>query len=313
MGATESETESTTDHRHNPAPAAAWSASAAHRPSAPPWRIFVRRDRNRRRSVTHQSEVLTTAGGGPSGRAQPPDTRAISGHGRGARIPQTRAACAVSPHQSRRVAGLEGSPLDLGPRSVTALTQNPRRGRSADAGRREWPAPRPRSPVRALMCPSFGSRGLFASRAVESAAQEPASGRYQSDRDELATHRRQPLLPRVPRSRQESDGRWDSDRRVWTFPPRYRANVIEILDELFGYRESATDTVVVRLTVGDTAVHAECDSVRAAGRVVARASGRDSAAKLGAGVAPDEGERRLRLEAELAHCRRRTQRVTHRT
>ena len=76
---------------------------------------------------------------------------------------------------------------------------------------------------------------------------------------------------------------------MWTFPPRYRANVIEILDELFGYRESANDTVVVRLTVGDTALHAECDSVRAAGRVVTRASGRDSAAKLGAGVAPMKG------------------------
>ena len=80
-------------------------------------------------------------------------------------------------------------------------------------------------------------------------------------------------------------GRWDSDCCVWTFPERYRENVVEILADIFGYSESTSGTVLVRLTVGGHALEAERDSVRVAGREVARATGRDSGARLGPGVA----------------------------
>ena len=98
-----------------------------------------------------------------------------------------------------------------------------------------------------------------------------------------------PYHPEFPGRAGNLMGRWDSDRHVWTFPERYRDNVVEILDDLFGYSESATDTVLVRLTVGGSALEAKRDSVRAAGREVARATGRDSGARLGPSVALMEG------------------------
>ena len=76
---------------------------------------------------------------------------------------------------------------------------------------------------------------------------------------------------------------------MWTFPEHYRENVVEILADIFGYSESTSDTVLVRLTVGGHALEAERDSVRVAGREVARATGRDSGARLGPGVALMEG------------------------
>ena len=65
LGRRDSEMESMTYHRHDPAPAAAWPASAVHRLSAPPVAHFARRDSNRRRNMTYQSELLTTEEAAP--------------------------------------------------------------------------------------------------------------------------------------------------------------------------------------------------------------------------------------------------------
>ena len=91
--------------------------------------------------------------------------------------------------------------------------------------------------------------------------------------------------PQFPARAKKLIGRWDEERRVWKFPARYRAEVLEILDSLYGYSESNTETVLVSLSVGEQPIVAKCTAVRAAGRVVARAKGRDTGAKLGDGVA----------------------------
>ena len=128
MGATESETESTTDHRHNPAPSAAWSVSAAHRLCAPPVAHFrssrpqqeAQRDTPKR--STHHRRRRPIGSGSASGHS-----RDIGSRARGPDSSNSGGVCRIAAPISTSgwTRGFAARPRTP---SVAALTQIPRRG-----------------------------------------------------------------------------------------------------------------------------------------------------------------------------------------
>ena len=79
-------------------------------------------------------------------------------------------------------------------------------------------------------------------------------------------------------------GRWDSTDERWLFPAAQRERVMSLLDDVYGWDpDSADERVTVRLTA-DKEISVEHDGVRVAGVTIARATGRDSGARLGDGV-----------------------------
>ena len=84
-------------------------------------------------------------------------------------------------------------------------------------------------------------------------------------------------------------GKWDGDHRAWTFDVRNEAKVRALLTEVYGTDGAAVaDVVSVRIKLVDGA---DCAAgpITIAGRVIARAFGRDSGAKLGEGVVVEAG------------------------
>ena len=85
-------------------------------------------------------------------------------------------------------------------------------------------------------------------------------------------------------------GRWDRAAKAWTFDARDEAAVRELCREHYGTDGTAD---VARVDVRLTAlrhVTAERDSVRLGNRTIARATGRDSGARLGDGVVIETGD-----------------------
>lgn len=90
-----------------------------------------------------------------------------------------------------------------------------------------------------------------------------------------------PYHPDYVSRAKELGGRWDPATRVWAFHPRAERHVRELLTEVYGTDGSApVDTVDVRVTFPEGA-RGDREPVRFGSRVVARAFGRDSGARLG--------------------------------
>lgn len=82
-------------------------------------------------------------------------------------------------------------------------------------------------------------------------------------------------------------GKWDARREAWVFDVRNTGKVREALRFWYGTDgESPPDTVSVRLWVDGSC---GCGPIVWQGRILARAFGRDSGAKLGEGVVVEDG------------------------
>lgn len=90
-----------------------------------------------------------------------------------------------------------------------------------------------------------------------------------------------PYHPDFPREAKLLGGKWNN--AAWLFDSRDEDRVRELCRKIYGTDGTAADLVSVRLTA-KTEIAALHSGIFAAGRCVARATGRDSGAKLGDGV-----------------------------
>jgi hypothetical protein len=102
--------------------------------------------------------------------------------------------------------------------------------------------------------------------------------------------------PDFPKRARNFGGRWDAAAKTWSFDPRDRDRVLALLRDVYGTDGTApsTDLVTLRVTVpvGKTWYSPRRESLFCAGRLVARAYGRDSGARLGPDVVLLEGHAR---------------------
>lgn len=101
-----------------------------------------------------------------------------------------------------------------------------------------------------------------------------------------------PYHPDFPSRARKLGGSWHSTSKTWTFDVRDLERVKELCRSIFG--EDGTDEItlnVVTLRVTVTSEwHEERDSLFLAGRMIARAVGRDSGARLGNGIVLLDGK-----------------------
>ena len=84
-------------------------------------------------------------------------------------------------------------------------------------------------------------------------------------------------------------GKWDSSNKVWTIAPTERKEAEVLLGEVYGWMASGMGgTHRVTLTAKQE-IKVHTDGIRIAGQTIARATGRDSGARLGEGVVKLEG------------------------
>jgi hypothetical protein len=84
-------------------------------------------------------------------------------------------------------------------------------------------------------------------------------------------------------------GRWDSEHKAWSFDARALELVKTILIDNYGTDGTPCELVTVKVRA-KKAISELQGSVAIMGRVIARATGRDSGAKLGEGVSMVSGE-----------------------
>ena len=85
-------------------------------------------------------------------------------------------------------------------------------------------------------------------------------------------------------------GRWDSASKVWTVAQTERKEAEVLLGEIYGWMSSGLGgTQRVTITAKET-IKVHTDGVRIAGQTIARATGRDSGARLGEGVVLLDGK-----------------------
>jgi len=94
---------------------------------------------------------------------------------------------------------------------------------------------------------------------------------------------RAPYHPDFPSRAKRLTGRWNPAEQVWTFDPRTEPEVRELCTAIYGTDGTPTATVTVR-AIAARQVAEFREPVTLYGRVLARARGRDSGAKLGEGV-----------------------------
>lgn len=100
-----------------------------------------------------------------------------------------------------------------------------------------------------------------------------------------------PYHPDLPSRAKKLGGRWAPHRRAWVFDPRDEEKVRALYRSIYGTDgDDAVDIVDVRLSVRNKRWTADRGALFACGREIARAWGRDSGAKLGAGVILESGE-----------------------
>ena len=79
-------------------------------------------------------------------------------------------------------------------------------------------------------------------------------------------------------------GKWNPDTKQWTMDARSIETAREILREIYGEDDRGGDKVTVRVTIGKEDYNTACGPAVILGRVIARAQGRDTGAKVGDGV-----------------------------
>lgn len=95
--------------------------------------------------------------------------------------------------------------------------------------------------------------------------------------------------PEIPPAARKLNGNWDGGG--WVFDNRDRERVLELYRSVYGYDPANSEAVVdIRVTVpADSLLYAECDGLYLAGRMIGRATDRDSGAKQGEGIVFLEG------------------------
>lgn len=97
-----------------------------------------------------------------------------------------------------------------------------------------------------------------------------------------------PYHPEFPGQAKKLGGRWDPGDKAWVFDGRDEDRVKELCREVYGTDGTAQEQVTLRVEFLET--HEEPrGAIFLAGRQLARATGRDSGAKLGDGVVVLEG------------------------
>lgn len=100
-----------------------------------------------------------------------------------------------------------------------------------------------------------------------------------------------PYLPEFPPAARALGGKWNRETQAWYFDPRDEERVRELLLTTYGVDGSPqgqTDLVDLRVTFLDRK-YVEREGIYLAGRLLARAYGRDSGARLGEKVVVLEG------------------------
>lgn len=93
-----------------------------------------------------------------------------------------------------------------------------------------------------------------------------------------------PYNPLLPERAKNLGGKWDRSRKVWVYDIENESYVREMYKEMYGeWPGEAVELVDVRVKLNDD-ILVNRDSIYFAGRLVARAHGRDSGARLGDGV-----------------------------
>lgn len=83
-------------------------------------------------------------------------------------------------------------------------------------------------------------------------------------------------------------GKWDSYEKVWVIDSRNIEAARKIMKEVYGRDDKPTKTVSVRVFLGET-LYGRCGPVTLFGKIIAGAWGRDTGAKVGEGVAFEQG------------------------
>jgi hypothetical protein len=100
------------------------------------------------------------------------------------------------------------------------------------------------------------------------------------------------FIPTLPAQAKKLGGRWDPDSKAWVFDPRDENRVAELYQSIYGYwdteGEPPSDAVTVRVTA-NYEVRELKSGIFLFGRLIAKASGRDTGAGLGPGIIIDNG------------------------
>ena len=94
-----------------------------------------------------------------------------------------------------------------------------------------------------------------------------------------------PYNPDLPSSARKLGGKWDGSTKLWTFDIRDEARVEELYRNIYGEWDSDIDIPICTVKVTATSeIYEGRGGIFICGRQVARATGRDSGARLGTGV-----------------------------
>lgn len=109
--------------------------------------------------------------------------------------------------------------------------------------------------------------------------------------DGNTTTLRSPYHPNLPTQAKALGGKFDSFTKAWNFDARDEERVREMAIGIYGTDGTDTETVTVRIEVGEgnDLVSRDREALYLGGQEIARAFGRDSGAKLGDGVVVIEG------------------------
>jgi hypothetical protein len=92
----------------------------------------------------------------------------------------------------------------------------------------------------------------------------------------------------LPKRARALSGRWDAIAKFWSFPRAAEPQVKDLYLDIYGeWDDQTTDYVILRCTA--KAAAETCSSLSLGGRVIARAFGRDSGARIADGVILVEG------------------------
>ena len=99
--------------------------------------------------------------------------------------------------------------------------------------------------------------------------------------------------PALPARARKIGGKWDAHKKMWKFDIRDEGRVEELYRAIYGHWDTdgkpAADAVTVQVEYLDN-YYEYCAGIFFGGRQVARATGRDSGAKLGNGVVLLDGK-----------------------
>ncbi len=98
-----------------------------------------------------------------------------------------------------------------------------------------------------------------------------------------------PYNPEFVRRIKGAGGKWDGQSKTWQVDERSIDAIRAIMRGVYGQDDLPTETVTVKITVGEDRIIADRGPIVLFGRTVASARGRDSGARVGDGVSFEKG------------------------